>query len=357
MNTLVPRPGILDISPYVGGESKLASGRRAIRLAANENPFGPSPKAIEAYGALAKELHRYPDGGCLAVRRSIARLHGLDMERIVCGAGSDELIALLMRAYCGPDDEVVYSQHGFLLYPISARAVGAVPVAAPERNMRTDVDALLDQVTERTKAVFLANPNNPTGSYVAVSDLFRLRRRLREDILLVVDAAYAEYVTTNDYEAGVKLVDMFPNVVMTRTFSKIYGLASLRLGWAYCPEPVADVLHRIRGPFNVSAPAQAAAVAALEDQEYIRAARVHNSRCMAWFLQQSAEVGVATKGGAGNFALMQFDDAAKAAEFLKQQGILVRRMDAYGLPHHLRVTIGTEAEMRELLEVLRAYMS
>lgn len=357
MDTLVPRPGILEISPYVGGESKLASGRRAIRLAANENPFGPSPKAIEAYSALSGELHRYPDGACLAIRRAIGRLHNLDHDRIVCGAGSDELIALLMRAYCGPGDEVVYSQHGFLMYPISARTVGATPVAAPERNLRTDVDALLEQVTDNTRAVFLANPNNPTGSYIAVSDLFRLRRRLPDTVLLVVDAAYAEYVTTNDYDAGVKLVDMFPNVVMTRTFSKIYGLAALRLGWAYCPEPIAEVLNRIRGPFNVCAPAQAAAIAALEDQEYIRAARVHNSRCMAWFLQQAAEVGVATKGGAGNFILLQFEDAPGAAEFLKEQAILVRRMDAYGLPNHVRVTIGTESEMRELLEALRAYMS
>ena len=357
MDTLVPRPGILDIDPYVGGESKLASGRRAIRLAANENPFGPSPKAIEAYSALAGELHRYPDGASLAVRRAIGRVHNLDIERIVCGAGSDELIALLMRAYCGPGDEVLHSQHGFLMYPISARAVGAEPVAAPERNLRTDVDSLLEHVTERTKAVFLANPNNPTGSYVAVSDLFRLRRRLPDSVLLVIDAAYAEYVTTNDYEAGVKLVDMFPNVVMTRTFSKIYGLASLRLGWAYCPEPIAEVLNRIRGPFNVCAPAQAAAVAALEDQEYVRAARVHNARCMAWFVQQAAQVGVATKAGAGNFALLEFADAAGACEFLKGQGILLRRMDGYGLPNHLRVTIGTDSEMRELLEALQAYSS
>ncbi len=357
MDTLVPRPGILEISPYVGGESKLASGRRAIRLAANENPFGPSPKAIEAYSALASDLHRYPDGACLAVRRAIGRLHNLDIERIVCGAGSDELISLLMQAYCGPGDEVLHSEHGFLMYSIAARAFGATPVAVPERNLRTDVDALLEHVTEQTKAVFLANPNNPTGSYIAVSDLFRLRRRLPESVLLVIDAAYAEYVTTNDYEPGVKLVDMFSNVVMTRTFSKIYGLAALRLGWAYCPEPIAGVLNRIRGPFNVCAPAQAAAIAALEDQEYIRAARVHNSRCMAWFLQQAAEVGVATKGGAGNFILLEFPDAKGAAASLKEHGILVRGMEAYGLPNHLRVTIGTEKEMRELLEALRAYTS
>ena len=267
-----PRPGILDIAPYVAGEAKIVGIERPIRLASNESALGPSAKAIAAYRALADEIHRYPDGSADQLREALGRRHELDPMRIVCGAGSDEIITLLTRAYAGPGDEVLYSEHGFLMYAISARTVGAQPVAARERGLRADVDALLAKAGPRTKVLFLANPNNPTGSYLGKDEVARLHAGLPAGALLVIDAAYAEYVTRNDYDAGAEFVEANGNVVMTRTFSKIYGLAGLRLGWAYCPPAVADVLNRLRNPFNVSHVAQAAGVAALEDIAHVDAA-------------------------------------------------------------------------------------
>jgi histidinol-phosphate aminotransferase len=359
--SLAVRPGILDIAPYVGGESGLAGHRRVIRLASNENPLGPSTAAIEAYRALGTELHRYPDGGSGGLREAIGRRFGLDPARLVCGAGSDELIGLLTRAYAGPGDEVLYSRHGFLMYPIAAKSVGATPVAAPETNLTADVDALLAAVTPRTRILFLANPNNPTGSYLPAEAVARLRRGLRDDVLLVIDAAYAEYVTRNDYDAGVALVDAGDNVVMTRTFSKIYGLAALRLGWAYCPPSVADVLNRLRGPFNVAAPAQAAGIAALADHAHTEQARLHNASWLVWFSRQVAGLGLVAAPSVGNFMLVRFPaepgrDADAAHAFLNARGIIPRKMGAYGLSDSLRFTIGLEAEMRAVVAALGEFI-
>ncbi len=358
--TLTVRPGILDIAPYVGGEAGLAGHQKVIRLASNESPLGPSPKAVEAYRKLGAELHRYPDGGSHRLRDAIGRRFGLDHARLVCGAGSDELISLLTRAYAGPGDEVLHSRHGFLMYPIAAKSVGAVPVAAPERELTADVDALLAAVTPRTRIVFLANPNNPTGSYLPGDEVARLRKGLRGDILLVIDAAYAEYVSRNDYESGVALVDEGDNTVMIRTFSKIYGLAALRLGWAYCPAPVADALNRLRGPFNVAAPAQAAGVAALEDAAHTEAARAHNSRWLAWFSDEASALGLTVAPSVGNFALVRFPaepgrDADAAHAFLNARGIIPRKMGGYGLGDSLRVTIGLEDDMRAVVAALAAF--
>ena len=255
----VPRPGILDIAPYVGGEARIAGVERPIRLASNESALGPSAAAVAAYRALAGDIHRYPDGHAEALREALGQRHALDPARIVCGAGSDELIALLLRCYAGPGDEVLHSRHGFLIYPIAARAVGAIPVAASEPALTTNVDALIERLTPRTRAVCIANPNNPTGTYIGAAELSRLHAALPPSVLLVIDSAYAEFVNRNDYEAGAALVDRADNVVMLRTFSKIHALAGLRLGWAYCPPAVAEVLHRVRGPFNVSAAASAGA--------------------------------------------------------------------------------------------------
>jgi histidinol-phosphate aminotransferase len=351
-----PRPGILEIAPYVGGESSVEGVARVIRLASNENALGPSPRAIEAYSEVGGELHRYPDGGAVALREALAELHGLEPSRIVCGAGSDELISLLVRSYAGPGDEVLYSEHGFLMYPIAAKTAGATPVRAPESNLTADVDALLSEVTEKTRLVFLANPNNPTGTYIGESELRRLHAGLPGDCLLVIDAAYAEYVEAGDYEAGAALASAAENVVVTRTFSKIYGLAALRLGWAYCSQPVADVLNRVRGPFNVTQPALAAGLAAIRDQAHIEFSRAHNSRCRAWFSEQAADLGVAVLPSAANFVLLGFDDAEDVRLFLKRQGILTRQMSAYGLPNHLRVTIGADKEMEAVVEALSEYL-
>src|SRR5437762_4998673 len=356
----VPGPGILDIAPYVGGESKAAGVERPIRLASNESALGPSPRAIAAYKALAGEIHRYPDGGAAELRAALGRHHGLDPERIVCGSGSDELIGLLQRAYAGPGTEVLYSRHGFLMYSIGALAVGATPVAVPERDLTADVDAILAHVNERTRIVFIANPNNPTGTYLSAEEMARLHAGLPPHVLLAIDAAYAEFVNRNDYEPGIGLVNRAQNVVMLRTFSKIYALAGLRLGWAYCPPAIADVLNRVRSPFNVSAAAQAAGVAAVEDVEAFNRARAHNEHWLPWFSERLAALGLRLTPSVANFVLARFPDdplrnADAAFAFLQSRGILTRKMGAYGLPQHLRITIGTGPEMETVAAALAEF--
>jgi histidinol-phosphate aminotransferase len=358
----VPGPGILDIAPYIGGESKVAGVERPIRLASNESALGPSPAAIAAYRALADEIHRYPDGGASELRAALGRHHGLDPDRIVCGAGSDELIALLQRAYAGPGSEVLYSRHGFLMYPIGARAVGATPVAVPERTLTADVDGFLARVTKRTRIVFVANPNNPTGTYLSADEMARLHQGLPGHVVLAIDAAYAEFVNRNDYEPGIALVNRAANVVMLRTFSKIYALAGLRLGWAYCPPAIADVLNRIRGPFNISAPALAAGVAAIEDVGALARARAHNERWLPWLSERLLALGLPLTPSVGNFVLPQFPEdprhnADAAFAFLQSRGILVRQMGGYGLPAHLRITIGTGEEMQAVVAALAEFMA
>ena len=357
-----PRPGILGITPYVGGEAKIAGVERPIRLASNESALGPSVKAVAAYRALAGEIHRYPDGGADELREALGRCHGLDPARIVCGAGSDELITLLLRSFAGPGDEVLYSRHGFLMYPINAQAAGATPVAAPEQALTTDVDALLERVTERTRIVFVANPNNPTGTYLGAAEMARLHAGLPPSVMLAIDAAYAEFVNRNDYEAGVALVDRAKNVVMLRTFSKVYALAGLRLGWAYCPPAIADILNRMRSPFNVNAPALAAGVAAVEDVEALIRAQDHNQRWLAWFSERLTAIGIPLTPSVANFVLARFpDDPRKNADavfaFLQSRDILTRKMGAYGLPEYLRVTIGTGEEMERVAATLGEIMA
>src|SRR5215469_6582581 len=359
---LVPRPGILDITPYIGGEAKADGFKRPIRLASNESALGPSPKAVAAYRTLAGEIHRYPDGSAEELREALGRRHGLDPARIVCGAGSDELITLLLRCYAGPGDEVLYSRHGFLMYPINAMAAGATPIAAPERDLTTDVDALLARVTDRTRIIFIANPNNPTGTYLGARELSRLHAALSPSVLLAIDAAYAEFVNRNDYEPGIALVNRAENVVMLRTFSKIYALGALRLGWAYCPPAIADLLNRLRSPFNVSAAAQAAGVAAIEDVDAFNRARNHNARWRAWFSERLTALGLVLTPSVANFVLARFPDNPKrnadaAFGFLQSRGILTRKMGAYGLPQCLRITIGTGSEMETVAERLAEFMA
>ncbi len=358
----VPGPGILDIAPYVGGDARLEGFEKPIRLASNESALGPSPKAVAAYRALAGEIHRYPDGSAEELRHALGEHYGLDPDRIVCGAGSDELIGLLQRAYSGPGTEVLYSRHGFLMYPIGAQAVGATPVAAPERDLTADVDAILARVTERTRLVFIANPNNPTGTYLSEREMARLHAGLPPNVVLAIDAAYAEFVNRNDYEPGVKLVDAAENVVMLRTFSKIFALAGLRLGWGYFPPAIADVLNRIRGPFNVSAAALAAGVAALNDTEALEKARAHNDRWQPWLNERLASLGLDPTPSVGNFVLPHFAEtgrrsAAAAFAFLQSRGILTRKMNAYGLPNHIRITVGTAEENEKVAATLAEFMA
>ncbi len=358
MTAPVPRPGILEIAPYIGGEASSEGVSRLIRLASNEGALGPSPRAAAAYQALAGELHRYPDGGSSALTAALARHHGLEAAQIVLGAGSDELLSLVTRAYAGPGDEVLYPAHGFLMYPIAARTVGATPVTAPETKLTANVDALLAAVTPRTRIVFLANPNNPTGSYIPAAELKRLHAGLPGTVVLVIDAAYAEFVTQADYSAGEELVRSANNLVMARTFSKLYALAALRLGWAYCSPEIAGVLHRVRGPFNVNAAAQAAGIAALEDTAFLESARRHNEVCREWFAARLTALGLTVHPSAGNFVLVDFSawgEAETVRLHLKARGILVRQMGVYKLPHCLRITIGRTDEMHEVAEALAAY--
>jgi len=359
---LVPRLGILDISPYVGGEAKVHGIERPIRLASNESALGPSRKAMAAYRALADEIHRYPEGGAQELRETLGRRYGLDLDRIVCGAGSDELITLLLRCYAGPGDEVLYSRHGFLMYPINTQAIGATPIAAPEQDLTTDVDALLARVTDRTRIVFIANPNNPTGTYLSTQEITRLHAGLPSSVLLAIDAAYAEFVNRNDYEPGIALVNRAANVVMLRTFSKIYALAAVRVGWAYCPTPVADVLNRVRSPFNVSAPAQAAGIAAIEDIAAFNDACAHNEFWLPWFSERLTALGLSLTPSVANFVLARFPEdprrnADAAFTFLQSRGILTRKMGAYGLPQHLRITIGTGPEMETVAAALAEFIA
>jgi len=358
----VPGPGILDIAPYVGGESKVAGVERPIRLASNESALGPSPKAVAAYRALADDMHRYPDGSAAELREALGRYHGLDPERIVCGSGSDELIGMLLRAYAREGDEVLYSRHGFLMYPIGAKSVGATPVAVPERELTADVDGFLARVTERTRIVFVANPNNPTGTYLSADEMARLHAGLPKHVVLAIDAAYAEFVNRNDYEPGIGLVNRAENVVMLRTFSKVYALAGLRLGWAYCPPAIADVLNRIRGPFNVTAPALAAGVAAVEDVGALARARAHNDHWLPWLSERLAALRLELTPSVGNFVLPRFPDeprrnADAAFDFLQSRGIITRKMGGYGLPQHLRITIGTGEEMEIVAAALAEFMA
>ena len=355
---LKPQARILEIDPYVPGESK-ATAAKIIKLAANENPLGTSPQVIEAYKSLAETLHRYPDGGSVELRAALAAFHKIDSARIVCGTGSDEIITLLCKAFSGVGDEVLYSQFGFLMYPIAALAAGATPVKAPEANRATDLQALLDAVTEKTKIVFLANPNNPTGSLVMRDDLVTFRKLLREDILLVVDSAYAEYVTDSQYSDGKDLVDQFDNVVMLRTFSKAYGLSALRVGWSYSSIGIADILNRIRGVFNLSTAGQVCAAAALADQDFIRASVKNNTALRAKVTTDLKAMGLHVYPSGGNFVLFSMgtpDRAASALHFLKGRGILLRGMKAYDLPDCLRLTIGLESDMHDVKATLKEFI-
>jgi histidinol-phosphate aminotransferase len=348
------RPGISEIAPYVGGEASVPGIDRPAKLSSNENPLGPSPKAMAAFREACEDMHRYPDGGAERLRAGIAGRFGLEPERIVCGNGSDELIALLSRAYAGPGDEVLFSRHGFLMYRLSTLAVGAMPRSAPESGLRTDVEALLSQVGPATRILYLGNPNNPTGSYLSAAEVEALRRRLPPEVLLVIDAAYAEYVEAADYDCGAALVRDGDHTVMLRTFSKIYGLAGLRLGWAYCPPAIADALNRVRGPFNTSAPAQAAALAALDDREHEARSRDHNRIWRDWLAEALTAAGYRCYPSVGNFLLVEFADADAADAYLKSRGLIMRKMGPYGLGHCLRITIGSEAETRATAAALEA---
>lgn len=345
--TIRPQPGIDRIALYVGGEAKLAGHAAPLKLSSNENPFGPSPKALAAFRAAAHRLHLYPDASHASLRAAIGAAHGLDPDRIVCGVGSDEIITFLCQGYAGPGDEVIHTEHGFGMYRISALGAGATPVEVAEAARRTDVDAILAACTTRTRLVFIANPNNPTGTMIPEAEVARLADGMPPQALLVLDGAYAEYVPDFDGHAG--FATARDNVVMTRTFSKIYGLGGLRIGWGYGPAHVIDTLNRLRGPFNLSTPALAAAEAAVEDAGYVDFCRTENVRNRAWLAAALAAAGAPSDPSEANFVLARFRDAAEAEacdRALREDGILVRKVAGYNLPAALRITVGAFLKVR-----------
>jgi histidinol-phosphate aminotransferase len=360
MNAPAPKPWILDIAPYVPGRSTADDGRKVIKLSANENPLGTSANARAAFAMHSGDLERYPDAGAAALREAIAAQHDLDPARIIYGTGSDEILHLVAGAYAGPGDEVIQVRYGFAVYEIATRRVGATLVTAPDKDYATDVDAILSCVTDRTTLMFLANPNNPTGTFATRAEIARLHAGLPAHVMLVIDQAYAEYLGDDEDDHALELARSQPNVMVTRTFSKIYGLAAERIGWGYGSPQAIDAMHRIRAPFNVTIAGQAAAIAAVGDQDFVDASREHNAQWRTWF-----EGEIASLGNAGlrsvpsqcNFVLILFEgkvSAEYAYKGLIDAGYMTRWLPGQGLPNALRITIGTEEETRGVAAALRS---
>jgi histidinol-phosphate aminotransferase len=359
--TLKPLPHVLDIEPYLPGDSAIPGVTSVIKMSSNETPLGPGPAARAAAAQALGELERYPESSAKMVREAIAARYSLEADRIVCEAGSEQLINLIARTYAGHGDEILYSAHGFVAYKIAALSCGAKPVAAPEKNLTTDIGGLLARVSDRTRVLFLANPNNPTGTCLPVEEIRRLRRNLPESVLLVLDGAYAEYVDDPNYTSGLELVNEEPgNVVVLRTFSKIYGLAGLRVGWCYSSTALAMALHRLRGVFTVSTVAQKTAVAAINDIEHERLAREHNAAWLPWLNEQLSALGLDMTESHGNFVLARFasvEQAAAADYFLRSKGVITRTLKEYGLGECLRITVGLEEHNRLLVALLAEFLS
>ena len=355
-----PRPEIMAIAPYVGGESSIPGVSRIIKLSSNEGPFGPPPAARRAIAEGAEKMARYPDGSVRGLREAIGTHYGLDAARIVCGNGSDEVLSMLIQAYGGPGTEIVMSQYGFSIYEIFGTLAGSTVIKAPETDMIADIDAILDVVTDKTALVFLANPNNPTGALVPMAELKRLRDGLPPHVLLVIDAAYAEYVERPDYDGGLSLVDAGENTVMTRTFSKIWGLGGARLGWLYGPAAIVDVMNRLRPPFNINSTAATAGIAALSEAGWEKMSRDHNTKARARVAAALTEAGIRVWPSEGNFVLADFGtaDQARAADAaLKAEGVIARMLVSYGLAHCLRITIGTDEECQIVTDCLSSFMA
>jgi histidinol-phosphate aminotransferase len=352
-----PQPGLLKIAPYTPGKSQAAPGVTPVKLSANESPLGASPAALAALAEAGRHPEIYPEGTSRILREALGEVHGLDPEKIVCGNGSDDLLHLLAQCYLGQGDEAVMSRHGFNVYPIVTMGASAEIVMAPEVDYRAVVDNLLAAVTERTKVMFLANPNNPTGTYLSMGEVERLHAGLRPDILLVIDSAYAEYVTAGDYNVGISLVDLAENVVMVRTFSKM-GLAGERIGWMYAPAHIVDVVNRIRGPFNVNRTAQFAGAAAARDTEFTARLKAYNATWRDWLTKALHGNAIRVIRSEANFVLALFADAetSRAAfQALFAEGLIVREIGVYGIENGLRISIGPEDAMRRVVEVLKAF--
>jgi histidinol-phosphate aminotransferase len=354
-----PKQWIMDIAPYVPGRSATDDGRKVAKLSSNENPLGTSANAQAAFTAHATDLARYPDASAALLREAIAAEYDLDPARVIYGTGSDEILHLIAGAYAGPGDEVIQVRYGFAVYEIATRRVGATLVVAPDADYATDVDAILSNVTPRTRIVFVANPNNPTSTFTSRAEMARLHAGLPSDVMLVIDQAYAEYLAADEDDAGLDLAKSQPNVIVTRTFSKIYGLAAERIGWGYGSAEAVAAMQRIRAPFNVTTGGQAAAIAALHDSAFVDHSRAHNATWRAWLNDEVAKMGNAglrAIPSKTNFLLILFEgtvSAETAYTELMEHGFIVRWLPGQGLPNALRISIGTEDETRGLAEALR----
>lgn len=353
MNNLTPQPGIMDIALYQGGKSAIAGRDEVLKLSSNENPLGAPASALEAIAGAATGVHRYPSTDHADLREAIAEIHGLDPDRIICGVGSDEVLQFVAQAFSGPGDEIIHTEHGFSMYPILARMAGATPVCVPEAERVVDVDAILAAVTDRTRIVFIANPGNPTGTVLPDGELERLAGALPDTVILVIDGAYTEYA--EGFDGGASLAGSRPNVLMTRTFSKIYGLGGLRIGWGYGPKHMIDVMTRIRQPFNLSVIQLAAGEAAVRDRAWVDRCAELNASQRARLIGALRQLGIACDDSQGNFVLARFADAQEAAsanEALLADGIIVRVPTSYGFPNGLRITIGDEEQTGRVIEGL-----
>jgi histidinol-phosphate aminotransferase len=354
----VPLDHLQHLPAHVTSVANPAAGK-LIRLSFNEGAFGPSPLALAAYQAAIGALHRYPDLHYADLRQAIADHYQLDADRVVCGAGSDDLLNLLARGYAQPGDEIIHSQYGFFMFGTVAKLAGAVPVAVPEKNYTVDVTAVLAAVTPATRLIFIANPNNPTGSYIPLAELQRLHAGLPSRVLLVLDGAYAEYMHQPDYADGMALAATMPNVVVTRTFSKMHALGGLRIGWCYGSSAVTATLNRLRNPFNIALPAAAAAIASLGDTAFQQRNREHNTLWRDWLCQQLQGLGgFDPHPSVTNFVLVNVASAERATlllDYLAAHGIQLRGMSSYRLPDHVRISIGREEEMRTLVEALKSF--
>ncbi|MBC8716492.1 histidinol-phosphate transaminase [Ochrobactrum sp. Marseille-Q0166] len=356
-----PKTGLLDIAAYVPGKEHVEGVAKVYKLSSNETPIGPSPHAIEAYRHLADALAIYPDGQAQALREAIAEVQGLNIGNIMCGNGSDELLGLICQTYLAPGDETIVTEHGFAVYKIQSMGAGANPVTAKEKDERIDVDAILASLSPRTKIVFIANPANPTGTYLPFEEVRRLHAGLPKNVLLVLDGAYAEYVRRNDYEAGLELVSSNENVVMTRTFSKIHGLPGLRIGWMYAPLHIIDAINRIRGPFNMNSAAIAAGAAAIRDRAHVAKSVEYNEKWLSWLTDEFTKLGLRVTPSVTNFVLIHFLDdtrysADRADEWLSRRGYILRRVGGYGFPNALRMTVGTEEANRGVVAALTEFL-
>jgi histidinol-phosphate aminotransferase len=356
-----PLAQLAKVNAYVPGEAPKPGAGKSYKLASNENPLGASPKAKAVFADMAAKLDIYPDGGAHALKAAIAKKHGLNPARIIVGAGSDEIFLMLGRAYLGPGDEAISTKHAFAIYEIITQQQGATPVVVAEDDFKADVETILKAVTPKTKIVWLANPNNPTGTYLPYDEVKRLHAGLPSSVLLVLDGAYAEFVRRNDYASGIELASQHDNVILTRTFSKIYGLAGLRVGWGYAPAHVIDALERVRMPFNVNLVAQAVAIAAIEDDKFNDESFAHNEKELARLVSELKVLGLDVIDGVGNFAVAKFSDvkgktAIEALNYMKDRGVTVRSLAGYHMPQYLRISVGTVDGNNACLALLKEFL-